>query len=167
MPSKRFSFQGGLYVCTTLPRPWAPGTAIDRVRLYKEKGVLPMKRSTLSLLLSLGLGLLVALGVLLYSDGAPPTAQAQGPQLAGEVAYVALSDSSRLARIDVASKTLLGTINLAPSGCEFPWRLALNPAGTFLYVSCRDSDEVAVINTATNRVRRMVRSGIESKNRAK
>jgi len=40
-----------------------------------------------------------------------------------------------------------------PTGASsFPWRVRLNPSGTELWVSLRDSDEVLIINTQTNAV---------------
>lgn len=120
-----------------------------------------MKRSALHVLLALSFGVLAMLGVMIWFGGVPPAAQAQGivvlqPNAAGDVAYVALASSNHIARVDVASKALLGTINLGTDGCEFPWRLALTPDASQLYVSCRASGNVAVLDTSTNQVSRMV-----------
>ena len=70
----------------------------------------------------------------------------------GAVAYVTLSDSNLVALVDTASHMVMGTVNVGAVGCYFPWRATMSPDGDYVYVGCRDSGNVAVIETAGSTV---------------
>jgi YVTN family beta-propeller protein len=53
-----------------------------------------------------------------------------------ELAYVPLSSSDSLALIDTQTHSLIGNIDLAQYGCDYPRRARINPVGTELYVVC-------------------------------
>ena len=78
------------------------------------------------------------------------TAQFSTTAIGGEVAYVALAQSNLVALVDTSLHTVLGTVNVGPAGCTFPWRATIAPNGGEVYVSCYNSDAVVVIDTTSN-----------------
>lgn len=68
----------------------------------------------------------------------------------GDLAYITLSSSDLVAVVDSAFNTLIDTIDVGASGCSFPWRAAITPDGRQVYVSCRYSANVMVIDTSTH-----------------
>ena len=70
----------------------------------------------------------------------------------GSRAYVANSNSNTVSVIDTASNTVVGTV---PLGNVTPRAIAINPAGSRVYVataSSTSSNSVSVIDTASNTV---------------
>jgi DNA-binding beta-propeller fold protein YncE len=92
-----------------------------------------------------------------YTDTATVTTVALG----GELAYVALSNHDELALVDSGAGIVVDTIDLGPSGCSFPWRVAIPPDGQTVWVSCRDSGSVLVLERAGNSILQVV-SGLNS-----
>jgi len=75
---------------------------------------------------------------------------------AGDLAYVTLADDDRVALVDTATRAAVGSVDVGAAGCDHPWRAAMAPDGAYVYVSCRDSDNVAVVETAGHTVATMV-----------
>jgi YVTN family beta-propeller protein len=67
-------------------------------------------------------------------------------------AYVTLSDDDLVALVDTATHTEVGTVNVGAAGCGHPWRAAMSPDGDRVYVACRDSGNVVIIDTADNTI---------------
>ncbi len=70
----------------------------------------------------------------------------------GEIAYVTLSESNRVALVDVSRHTVLDTVDVGAADCFYPWRAAIIPAGHQVFVSCNNSASVAVLDTNSNTV---------------
>jgi YVTN family beta-propeller protein len=70
----------------------------------------------------------------------------------GSVAYVAVSNWDYLALVDTATHVVSDTIDLAPAGCSFPWRVAIPPDGETVWVSCRNSSNLVVIDRDDNTI---------------
>jgi YVTN family beta-propeller protein len=71
---------------------------------------------------------------------------------AGTTAYVTLRDSSLVSLVNTATYNEIGTVNVGAAGCDAPWQVAMSPDGDYVYVGCRNSGNVAVIETASNTV---------------
>lgn len=69
-----------------------------------------------------------------------------------DLAYVAVSNHNYLALVDADAGVVVDTINLEPSGCNFPWRVAIPPDGLTVWVSCRSSDNVLVLDRGSNAI---------------
>ena len=65
----------------------------------------------------------------------------------GDLAYVTLSNNNQVALVDTASHAVTGNVNVGAAGCNFPWRAAMSPDGTYVYVACRDSGNVGIAFT--------------------
>ena len=65
----------------------------------------------------------------------------------GELAYVQMGEVNSLALIDTQTHTTIGSLDLAPYGCDYPERVRLNPDGTELYVACEYSHNIIVLDT--------------------
>jgi YVTN family beta-propeller protein len=70
----------------------------------------------------------------------------------GNPAYITLSGSDLVAVVDTASHAVLGSVDVGAAGCDFPWRAMMSPDGEYVYVGCKNSGNVAVIETAGNTV---------------
>ena len=76
---------------------------------------------------------------------------ADGPSAPGEIAYVSLPGSDRIAMVDVSTLQVLGSIQTLPLGCDGPGTLALSPDGLYLYVVCHyPSNSVVILDTTTH-----------------
>jgi YVTN family beta-propeller protein len=73
-------------------------------------------------------------------------------RLASTTAYVTLSDNDLVALLDTTTHTEIGSVNVGAAGCDHPWQAAMSPDGDHVYVGCRNSGNVAVIETASNTV---------------
>ncbi len=71
------------------------------------------------------------------------------PQTTGNYAFITLSSSNQVAVVNTTTNALVSTIDTAASGCFFPWRAAITPDGTKVYVGCYSSNNVLVINSNT------------------
>lgn len=65
----------------------------------------------------------------------------------GEIAYVTMSGSDLVALVDIGRHTVLATVNVGASGCDYPWHATIAPNGHQVYVSCYYSNNVVVIDT--------------------
>jgi YVTN family beta-propeller protein len=66
-----------------------------------------------------------------------------------QYAYVTLSSSNLVAVVDTGTNALVSTIDVGAAGCSFPWRATIKPDGSQVYVSCRYSNNVVVINSSS------------------
>lgn len=64
------------------------------------------------------------------------------------LAYVSLPEFSRVALLDTAAHTYVGSVDMAAAGCSYPYQVAMSPGEDYVFVAC--SSSVAVINTSTN-----------------
>jgi DNA-binding beta-propeller fold protein YncE len=71
------------------------------------------------------------------------------PQTTGNYAFITLSSSNQVAVVNTTTNALVSTIDTAASGCSFPWRAAITPNSSRVYVSCRYSNNVLVIDSNT------------------
>lgn len=69
-----------------------------------------------------------------------------------DLVYITLSDADQLALMDSASRAVVGSLNLGNYGCDFPWRAKMSPDRAHVYVACRWSSNVVVIETQNNTV---------------
>jgi DNA-binding beta-propeller fold protein YncE len=80
----------------------------------------------------------------------------------GELAFVANSDfhgdHPRMNVVSVVHTPSMTTITHLPA-CDMPHGVKVNHAGTFVYVSCMNSDELLEIEVATLRIGRRVKTG--------
>jgi YVTN family beta-propeller protein len=103
-----------------------------------------------------------ALGMILFLAGqvaevaAQPDGRPQGFDFqsdyvtsSGDYAFVTLSSSNLVAVINTATNVLVNTVDVGASGCSFPWRATIKPDGSQVYVSCRYSNNVVVINSSS------------------
>ena len=67
-------------------------------------------------------------------------------------AFVAMADHDYLAVVDPVSGAVTDTVDLAPNGCDFPWRVAIPPNGQSVWVSCRYSSSIVVLDRDTHEV---------------
>jgi DNA-binding beta-propeller fold protein YncE len=65
-------------------------------------------------------------------------------------AYVSLPNYGRVAYLDTAAHTYLGSVDVTSGGCYSPYQLVMSPDEAHVFVAC--SSSVAVIATATNTV---------------
>ena len=88
----------------------------------------------------------------------PAFAAQPAPQSPGDYAFITLSGSNQVAVINVATNFLVNTIDVGAAGCQFPWRAAITPNGSQVYVSCRHSNNVLVIDSNTFAILRVISS---------
>lgn len=67
----------------------------------------------------------------------------------GDLAFVTLSTDNLVAVVDTASNRVIDAIDVGAAGCSFPWRAAITPDESRVYVSCRYSNNVMVIDSDT------------------
>jgi YVTN family beta-propeller protein len=80
------------------------------------------------------------------------TAAIQTTATSEEVAYVAVANYDYLALVDAVVHIVVDTVDLNPAGCNFPWRVNIPPDGQTVWVSCRYSDNVVVLDRQSNAV---------------
>ncbi|HUM69029.1 MAG TPA: hypothetical protein PLK31_09310 [Chloroflexota bacterium] len=66
------------------------------------------------------------------------------------LAYVSLPEYSRVALLNTATHTYVGSVDVGASDCYYPYQVTMSPNEAYVYVAC--SSSVAVIATATNTV---------------
>jgi YVTN family beta-propeller protein len=67
-------------------------------------------------------------------------------------AYIAVANHDYLAVIDLSGGTLTETIDLSTSGCSFPWRVSIPPDGLSVWVTCRYSGRVIMIDRSSHEI---------------
>ncbi len=73
-----------------------------------------------------------------------------------DLAYVTLADDDLVALVDTGGQMVVGTVDVGAAGCDFPWRATMSPDRDRVYVGCRLSHNLAVIETTSNTVATMV-----------
>lgn len=68
------------------------------------------------------------------------------------LAYVAVSNHNYLALVEINAGLIVGTVDLQASGCGFPWRVAIPPDGETVWVSCRYSASIIILDRSNNEV---------------
>lgn len=126
------------------------------------------RRSLTPLAIVLSLVTALALYIVLNepASATQPTAGAEPDRLAitsnivsDGLAYVPLDAGDLVDLVDTTSHNVVGTVDVGTEGCDYPWRAAMSPDGSEVYVSCYSSGSVAVIETAGNTVSDII-SGI-------
>lgn len=80
------------------------------------------------------------------------TAQVTTQATSGEIAYVTLPESNLVGLVDASLYTVVDVVDMGAAGCYYPWRATISPDGREVYVSCNQSDSVAVISANSNSV---------------
>jgi YVTN family beta-propeller protein len=68
-----------------------------------------------------------------------------------EIAYIVSSNGS-LTLVDTTLRRVLDVVSLDAAGCQIPRRAAITPDGAQVYVSCYESDSVAVVDASNHTV---------------